>query len=221
MKKLVVLAVASFIVVSGFSQQKSTKSVTSNISPKFKLSDTTGKWNRGNDYLDSLKQEFIQLETFKEINRRRAAYGMKPLVLDTGLRPAAVHNAIYNRWCLKNRIVQHPGDDCTMTHFQRVNMPGFTEIEFPMSRIRLLDQNRFASITEELTWCAIANLQNTDTYKKRVDHVIENYECSKAHWYDITKDPKWDAIYIFYDLHFTDTAQNVCVFIILGDYITD
>ncbi len=223
MKKLVVLAVASFIVVSGFSQQKSTKSVTSNTSPKFKLSDTTGKWNRGNDYLDSLKQEFIQLETFKEINRRRAAYGMKPLVLDTGLRPAAVHNAIYNRWCLKNRIAQRPGDDCTMTHDQRVDMPGFTEIKFPEFRIKLLDQSRFASITEELTWEPIFNLQNKDTFKQRVDGNIFGFEMSEGHWYDITKDPKWDAIYIFYDLHYTgDTkSEHVCVFIILGDYVVN
>jgi hypothetical protein len=217
MKKLIILVISTVYVLSAIAQ----KPIASRVAPKFKLSDTTGDWNQGNNYLDSLKQEFIQLETFKEINRRRAAYGMKPLVLDTGLRAAAVHNAIYNRWCLKNRIVQRPGDDCTMTHDQRVDMPGFDEIKFPEFRIKLLDQTRFASITEELTWCAIFNLQNTDTYKMRVDHVIKNYEVSEAHWYAITKNPKWDAIYIFYDLHFTDTAQNVCVFIILGNYIVD
>jgi hypothetical protein len=211
------------LIFAVHAQQKSPKPLASHTPPKFKLSDTTGDWNQGNNYLDSLKQEFIQLETFKEINRRRAAYGMKPLVLDTGLRPAAVHNAIYNRWCLKNRIVQQPGDDCTMTHFQRVDMPGFTEIEFPMFRIRLLDQTRFASITEELTWEPIFNLQNKDTFKQRVDGNIFGFEMSEGHWYDITKDPKWDAIYIFYDLHYTgDTkSEHVCVFIILGDYIND
>ena len=38
---------------------------------KFKLTDTTGRWNTGNDYLDSLKQEFIQEEIVKQLNAIR------------------------------------------------------------------------------------------------------------------------------------------------------
>ena len=201
--------IVSVLVVSSVTAQ----------TPKFKLTDKHGDWNAGDDFLDSLKQEFIQVEVVKKINSIRVANGMKALILDTGLRPAAVQNAIYNRWCLKNRILQYPDEDCTMTHIQRIDMPNFEEIYWPDARIKLLDQTRFSSITEELTYCLIFDLQNTETYQKRVDHVITNFKASEAHWYDITKDPKWDAIYVFYDLKTTDVVQgHVIIYIILGNY---
>ena len=222
-----IIFIISFLVGSILSAQKPIATATpiptpqkpKTVTPKFKLSDKHGDWNAGDDFLDSLKQEFIQAEVVKKINSIRVANGMKALILDEGLRPAAVQNAIYNRWCLKNRIVQYPDENCTMTHIQRIDMPNFEEIYWPDARIKLLDQTRFSSITEELTYDLIPNLQKTDTYQKRVDEVIKLYKASEGHWYDITKDPKWDAVYVFYDFKtITSSDTVVIVYIILGNY---
>ena len=188
---------------------------------KFKLTDTTGRWNTGNDYLDSLKQEFIQEEIVKQLNAIRVADGMKPLVLDTGLRPAAIHNATYNAWCFKNKIYQPTDPKCIMTHEQYVDMPNFDEIPEPFQRIKLLDRSRFQSMTEELTEVAISNIQGTDTYQKRVTHVLNNYKaCYDGHWKSMTKNTKWDAIYVYFDINYSDNydSQNAIVYVILGSY---
>ena len=206
MKKL--FFIFSVLVVSSVTAQ----------TPKFKLTDKHGDWNAGDVRLDSLKQEFIQAEVVKKINSIRVANGMKALILDEGLRPAAVQNAIYNRWCLENKIVQYPDETCTMTHIQRIDMPNFEEIYWPDARIKLLDQTRFSSITEELTYDLIFDLQNTETYQKRVDEVIKLYKACDAHWNAMTKNPKWDAIYVFYDLHASEKGKTAIVYIILGNY---
>ena len=105
---------------------------------------------------DSLKCEFIQIETIKKLNRIRVENGMPELVVDIRLKPAATHNAYYNRYCWKHEIFQ-PGEEWaqkgkfTLTHTQRVDIPNHEEILWPDQRIRLLQPNVFSEITEELT----------------------------------------------------------------------
>ena len=154
MKKL---AVVLALVVSGMGNAQ-----------KFKLTDTighTGPFGKLDDnwdivytgpadkISDSLKSEFIQTETLKKLNKIRKDAGMKELIVDVRLKPAATHNATYNLYCSDNQIFQ-PGQEWyqkgqfTLTHDQRVNIPNFDEILYPNQRIKLLEPNIFSEITE-------------------------------------------------------------------------
>jgi hypothetical protein len=217
MKKfLVVLAVA----VSSFSFSQ----------PTFKLTDTIGHFginrqldiftgvytfiNNGNPQRDSLKREYIQKVSIDKLNEIRKASGMKALIYDERLKPAAWHNAVYNRYCLTNRIFQ-PGEEkmqrgkYTQTHNQRVDIPDFTEILYPEQRISLLDQTVFSKITEELTSERYAE---SKTYMQVAEAVWFKYKVCDGHWSALTKDTEWDCVYFYYD---TTNGQHV---VILGKY---
>lgn len=199
---------------------------------KFKLTDTIGKWNQGNLYRDSLKQEFIQQEITKKINAARVKKGMKPLISDIGLKPAAVHNAIYNRYCFAHDI-HSTWSYSTMTHFQNVDIPNFTEIVDPWARISLLDRTKFAGITENLTLSLI--MSPNLTFQQVIDIAVGDFAHSLPHWESLTEHEQWDAMYVYYDLHTgslcepltyeyldgtTNTiyTMNTIVYVILGDY---
>ena len=163
---------------------------------------------------DSLKCEFIQTETIKKLNRIRVEKGMPELVVDIRLKPAATHNAYYNRYCWKHEIFQ-PGEEWaqkgkfTLTHTQRVDIPNHEEILWPDQRIRLLQPNVFSEITEELTM--ISNSFD-ETYQQIIDHILRNYKGCSAHWNALTKNPKWDSVYFYMD------RINSRCYIILGQY---
>ena len=216
MKKL---AVALAVVVSGFV----------NAQP-FKLSDKIGhtgdfhklddEWNLikvadADKISDSLKSEFIQTETLKKLNKIRKDAGMKPLIVDVRLKPAATHNATYNRYCLYNKIFQ-PGQEwyqkgeVTLTHTQRVDIPNFTEILWPDQRIKLLEPNVFASINEELT---MSHRYADYTYDYITTDILDMYKICSAHWTALTKNPSWDCVYFYHD------RQDGFCYVILGKYI--
>jgi len=178
-----------------------------------------------------LKQEFIQNEVIKQFNAARKAKGIAPLTADVGLKPAAVHNAIYNRYCMHKGIVQYAGSETTMTHFQNIDIPNFNEIPEVGARIKLLDQSKFNAITEELTFNPIC-AYNPETFQQAIAHVVNNFKASEHHWADITN-KHWDAVYVYYDLHATElftwtnpvsgkleplNSMNVMIFVILGEY---
>jgi hypothetical protein len=200
------------------------------VGQNFKLSDTIGhtggfyvmddNWNinkvaDANKISDSIKCEFIQSETLKKLNKIRKESGMKELIVDDRLKPAATHNAYYNRYCADNDIFQ-PGQEWaqqgkfTLTHAQRVDIPNHDEILYPDQRIRLLEPNVFSEITEELT---MSFWIDTDTYDFITDRILYNYKACDGHWFDLTKNPKWDCVYFY-----NDRVNGFC-YVILGSYI--
>jgi hypothetical protein len=195
----------------------------------FKLSDTIGHtgdfykfdddWNLikikdANLILDSLKHEFIQTETLKRLNKIRQNAGMKPLIVDIRLKPAATHNAYYNRYCADNKIFQ-PGEEWaqqgkfTITHTQRVDIPNHEEILWPDQRIKLLEPNIFSEINEELT---MSWYTDDHTYDRICNMVLDHYKVCSAHWNSLTKNPKWDCVYFY-----QDRVNGFC-YVILGSY---
>jgi hypothetical protein len=219
MKKL---AVVLAVVVSGFV----------NAQP-FKLSDKIGhtgefwkleileddsvsfyKVADADKISDSLKSEFIQTETLKKLNKIRKDAGMKPLIVDVRLKPAATQNAAYNRYCANNKIFQKgekkSQGEFTLTHTQRADIPNFDEILEPWDRIKLVEPNVFASITEELT---MSFYLPSYTYDYITTDVLEMYKICSAHWTALTKNPSWDCVYFYHD------RQNGFCYIILGKYI--
>lgn len=226
MKKLFIFAIVTVSSINCMFSQ-----VKSKTTPKYKLTDTIGYWNYGNLYTDSIKQEFIQNEIIKQFNAARIAKGVAPLTPDAGLKPAAVHNAKYNRYCLANEIEQIPGQTIYMSHFQKVDIPNFEEIPEVGARIKLLDQTKFGGITEELTFNVICAC-NPQTFQQTVDNTVNNFKASVHHWDDIVGE-QWDAVYVYYDLHATElvswvnpftgvheslNSMNVITYVILGVY---
>lgn len=163
---------------------------------------------------DSLKSEFIQTETLKKLNKIRKDAGMKPLIVDVRLKPAATHNATYNRYCADNKIFQKGEEKFqrgfTLTHTQRADIPNFDEILEPWDRIKLLEPNVFASITEELT---MGTTYANYSYDYITTNVLEMYKICSAHWTALTKNPSWDCVYFYHD------RQNGFCYVILGKYI--
>jgi len=225
MKKLFIIAIVTVSSINCMFSQ-----VKSKTTPKFKLTDTVGTWNRGNLYRDSLKQEFIQSEIIKQFNAARIAKGVAPLTPDIGLKPAAVHNAIYNRYCMFHGII-NDNSESTMTHYQNVNIPNFDEIPEVGARIKLLDESKFDMITEELQFAVVCECVNP-TFQQVSTQVTENFKQSAAHWGDIINS-KWDAVYVYYDLHATELftwtnpftgvfesigSMNVMIYVILATY---
>jgi hypothetical protein len=199
------------------------------VGQNFKLSDTIGhtgdfyEWGDNWDLIkvadankisDSIKCEFIQSETLKKLNKIRKESGMKPLIVDDRLKPAATHNAYYNRYCADNDIFQ-PGQEWaqqgkfTITHTQRVDIPNHEEILWPDQRIRLLEPNVFSEITEELTMSTMYAIR---TYDFITDDILFAYKACDGHWFSLTKNPKWDCVYFY-----QDRVNGFC-FIILGKY---
>lgn len=217
MKNLIVIIA---VLVSGFVYSQN----------KFKLTDTighfninqslnifTGEWtfiNAGNPAHDSLKREYIQKVSVDKLNEIRKGLGMKPLVYDVRLKPAAWHNVVYNRYCQDNNVFQ-PGEEFiqqglyTITHTQRVDIPNFTEILWPDQRISLLDKSVFHQITEELT----QEFYGEDmTYKEVSESVWKKFKHCNGHWTSLTKVTNWDCIYFYYD------NTNGMHVVILGEY---
>jgi len=226
MKKLFIIAIVTVSSINCMFSQ-----VKSKTTPKYKLTDTVGTWNKGNLYLDSIKQEFIQNEIIKQFNAERMARGVAPLTLDPGLKPAAVHNAIYNRYCMYHGIIQDAGSESTMTHFQNVDIPNFNEIPEVGARIKLLDESKFDMITEELQFAVVCECVDP-TFQQVSTQVTENFKQSSAHWNSITN-KTWDAVYVYYDVHATELftwtnpftgvfepigSMNVMIYVILATY---
>ena len=165
-------------------------------------------------FSDSLKFEFLQSETIKKLNEIRSESGMPDFVVDIRLKPAAVHNANYNRYCRIHKIFQ-PGQEWsqkgiyTLTHTQRVDIPNHDEILYPDQRINLLPPNIFSSITEELT-----SVMTFDSwsYDKISDNVINAYKACTGHWNALTTNTKWNCIYLYID------RRNGICYVILGQY---
>ena len=186
-----------------------------------KLTDFPMSWNKGDSISDSIKRTMIEDEIIKQLNAFRTSNDMKALVKDTGLRAAAVHNAIYNRWCFANRILQSEYTTCFMTHLQYKDMPDFEEINAPAWRIKLLDQTKFKRITEELTYdLSTIGFLEKQTMKQRATQVISQFKASDAHWKDMASDAAWDCVYVFYDLNTwtVNKGTSTVVYVILGEY---
>lgn len=202
------------------------------FSQKFKLTDTIGKFLgrydvvydydsikevynsklvlvRQNEPLrDSLKREFIQVESIKKLNEIRKQNGLKPLVFEELLRPAAYHNLTYNRYMYTNRI-SSDNDGWFLTHNQYIDIPNFNELTYPWDRIALLDQTKISSITEELT--CDTNFPDW-TFNTVCDKIWSSYKICYAHWDQLTKNPKWDCVFIYRDF------ENGIIITILGAY---
>jgi hypothetical protein len=201
MKTLLVAAslLASILAISQTKAKQSTK---------YKLTDIIP-----NSYIrnyDSLADIFISTETIKKLNAIRKAKGMKPLIVDSRLAPAAYHHAFYMDYVHDHNILNGEDNDnvTTATHFQRYNIPNFTEILDPWDRIKLLEPGVFRSITEELSGIG-------STIKLTYDQVTTNtlnfFKGCDAHWYALTSNPKYDAVFMFITHHGE-------VIIMLGDY---
>jgi len=216
MKNLMLVLV---LLVSGFG-----------FSQNFKLSDTLGNmdgrftyvldenWNLRKDTIsmteplrDSLKREFIQVEAVKKLNAIRKEKGMKPLIFEEGLRPAAYHNVVYNRYMFEHKIKSPMGDgtESYMTHNQYTDIPNHEELVYPWDRVKLLDRSKIKSINEVLT-------QNTYKEEWTFDHtcnrIWEMYSICDAHWNALTTEKEWDCIFIYRDF------ENGVVYGILGVY---
>jgi hypothetical protein len=209
MKKLVLIFA---IAVTNFVNAQTTK---------IKLTDFPMSWNVGDSINDSIKRILIEDEIIKQLNTYRASIGMKALVKDTGLSAAALHNAVYNRWCFANKILQSENTTCFMTHIQYKDMPGFEEINAPSWRIKLLDQTKFKRITEELTYdlSAIGFLEK-QTMQQRSTQVITQFKASDTHWHNMASDAVWDCVYVLYDLNTWEVNKGTgaVVYVILGEY---
>jgi hypothetical protein len=175
--------------------------------PKYKLTDLV---ERAYVYKqDSLKNEFMCAETIKKLNAIRKTNGMKPLIVDARLAPAAHHHAIYMDYAADHNIMAPENDNTTaMTHFERYDIPGFNEILDPWDRIKLLQPNVFRSITEELSGigCTIQL-----TYDQVTTNTLNFFKACSAHWTSLTTNPKYDAVFMFISHHGE-------VIIMLGDY---
>lgn len=213
MKKLLVLLV---LLVSGTS-----------FSQNFKLSDTLGRmvgrftyvfdenWELRRDTIsmteplrDSLKREFIQVEAVKKLNDIRKEKGMKPLIFEEALRPAAYHNVVYNRYMYEHRI-DAEDDGNYLTHCQYIDIPNFEELVYPWDRVVLCDRSKISSITEEL---AGNNRREMWTLGQTCDHIWEMYSICNSHWNALTTNPKWDCVFVYRDF------ENGVVVTILGKY---
>jgi hypothetical protein len=196
MKKLL-LAASLLVSVISVAQTK----------PKYKLTDLV---NRAYNYKqDSLKNEFMCAEIIKKLNAIRKTKGMKPLIVDARLAPAAYHHAIYLDYVHDHKIMAPENDYKTsMTHFQRYDIPGFNEILDPWDRIKLLQPGVFRSITEELTGigCTIQL-----TYDQVTTNTLNDYKACSAHWTSLTTNPNYDAVFMF-------ITHHGMVVTILGDY---
>lgn len=159
---------------------------------------------------DSLKNEFMCAETIKKLNAIRKTNGMKPLIVDARLAPAAYHHAIYMDYVHDHKILNGEDNDnvSTATHFQRYDIPGFNEILDPWDRIKLLQPGIFRSITEELSGigCTIQL-----TYDQVTTNTLNFFKACDAHWTSLTTNPKYDAVFMFITHHGE-------VIIMLGDY---
>jgi hypothetical protein len=113
MKKLIVIVA---VLVNSVAIGQSTFKLTDTIGHfgiNQSLNIFTGEWtfiNNGNPKRDSLKREYIQKVSINKLNEIRKAAGMKALVYDERLKPAAWHNVVYNRYCRTNNIFQ-PGEE--------------------------------------------------------------------------------------------------------------
>jgi len=214
MKKLLVLLV---LLVSGLG-----------YSQNFKLSDVVGyvgrfdyvldeNWDLRIDTLsltetleDSLKREFIQVEAVKKLNAIRKEKGMKPLIFEEALRPAAYHNSFYNRYMFEHKLSAE-NDGSYLTHSQSIDIPNFEEIEEPWDRVKLCDRSKIQSITEELTQSWGFD-QSKLTYNKMCDDIWESYAICDAHWGALTREKQWDCVFVYRD------CENSVVVTILGKY---
>lgn len=217
MKKLLVLLV---LLVSGLG-----------YSQNFKLSDVVGyvgrfdyvldeNWDLRIDTLsltetleDSLKREFIQVEAVKKLNAIRKEKGMKPLIFEEALRPAAYHNSFYNRYMFDHKIESRIGDDYTsyMTHNQTHDIPNFEEIEYPWDRVKLCDRSKIQEVNELLTQSWGFSLSKW-TFNKMCDDIWESYAICDAHWGALTREKQWDCVFVYRD------CENSVVVTILGKY---
>jgi hypothetical protein len=198
MKKLL-LAASLLVSVLAISQPKQKSST------KYKLTDLV---NRAYDYKqDSLKNEFMCTEIIKKLNAIRKTKGMKPLIVDARLAPAAYHHAIYLDYVHDHKILSEDGK-FTMTHVERYDIPNFTEILEPWDRIKLLELGVFKEIREELT---VIGCTIKATYDQVTSSTLHNYEACDAHWAALTTNIKQDAIFMF-------ITRRGTVITILGDY---
>ncbi len=187
------------------------------LGQKFKLTDTLGKIDKGDLVRDSLKREFIQVESIIKLNQIRKDLGMKPLIYDERLKPAAYHNIVYNRYCQWNKIFQ-PGLEWeqegkyTQTHVQYVDIPNFDEIVYPDQRIKLLEKNVLSKITEELT---VNYHTDTHTFDRITSSVWDRYKICSSHWNALTTNKEWNSVYMYWD------TKTGLIIVILGKYGSD
>jgi hypothetical protein len=197
MKKLL-LAASLLVSVISVAQTK----------PKYKLTDIVPSSYIYN--YDSLADVFICTEIIKKLNAIRKTKGMKPLIVDARLAPAAYHHAIYLDYVHDHKILNGEDNDNvnTATHFQRYDIPGFDEILDPWDRIKLLQPGVFRSITEELT-----GIGSTfkETYDQVTTNTLNDYKACSAHWTSLTANPNYDAVFMF-------ITHHGMVVTILGDY---
>ena len=173
--------------------------------PKYKLTDLV---NKSYEYQkDSLKNEFICSESIKKLNAIRKTKGMKPLIVDNRLAPAAYHHAIYLNYVADHNILSEDGK-FTVTHVERFDIPNFTEILDSWDRIKLLDSGVFKEIREELT---VIGCTIKATFDQVTSSTLRNYEACDAHWTALTTNAKQDAIFMF-------ITRRGTVVTILGDY---
>jgi hypothetical protein len=201
MKKLL-LAASLLVSVLAISQPKQKSST------KYKLTDIVPRSYIKN--YDSLADVFMCTEIIKKLNAIRKTKGMKPLIVDARLAPAAYHHAIYLDYVHDHKILSGEDDDnvTTMTHSERYDIPGFNEILDPWDRIKLLQPSVFRSITEELTGIG-STIQLT--YDQVTTNTLNYYKACSAHWTSLTTNPNYDAVFMF-------ITHHGVVVTILGDY---
>jgi hypothetical protein len=201
MKKLL-LAASLLVSVLAISQTKQKSST------KYKLTDIVPRSYIKN--YDSLADVFMCTEIIKKLNAIRKTKGMKPLIVDARLAPAAYHHAIYLDYVHDHKILSGEDDDnvTTMTHSERYDIPGFNEILDPWDRIKLLQPSVFRSITEELTGIG-STIQLT--YDQVTTNTLNYYKACSAHWTSLTTNPNYDAVFMF-------ITHHGVVVTILGDY---
>jgi hypothetical protein len=200
MKKLL-LAASLLVSVLAISQPKQKSST------KYKLTDIVPRSYIKN--YDSLADVFMCTEIIKKLNAIRKTKGMKPLIVDVRLAPAAYHHAIYLDYVHDHKIMAPENDYKTsMTHSERYDIPGFNEILDPWDRIKLLQPGVFRSITEELTGIG-STIQLT--YDQVTTNTLNYYKACSAHWTSLTTNPNYDAVFMF-------ITHHGVVVTILGDY---
>lgn len=157
---------------------------------------------------DSSVQSYIEHSIVDRINEYRVTKGLHELRVDTLLKPAAVHHAMYMR---------HTHD---LTHDELEDVPNFTEYKYPSTRyLHLIDNKKFWGISENLLSDLILFNKEKFTFEYVIEHTVTNgYKTCGAHWRDLMSD-EYDSIYIFYDMNHNnpdDYGAAITCTVILG-----
>jgi uncharacterized protein YkwD len=148
-------------------------------------------------------QAYIEELGLARINEYRIQAGVQPLIFDTILKPAADHHIKYMRLAQK------------MTHYETEDLPDFEEIHFVTERYwNLIDTDSITEMTELLLNNVMIYNEPGWTFSRYAEFITTNgFKKSDAHWKELMN-PKWNLIYLYYDLNYK-TTRSICT-VILG-----